>query len=186
MLSTTPLAGIRVVELGQNLAAPSAAAILADLGAAVIKVESGSGDDARHYGAPVGENSSIVFEAFNRNKEGIRVNLAQATERVWLRDFIAANADVCIQSLRPGKAAGMGLDAEVLTKLAPRLIYCNLGAYGSQGPLSDLPGYDPMMQAFSGIMSVTGDPDSSPARVGVPLVDLGTGLWLCIGVLAAL
>lgn len=186
MLSTTPLAGIRVVELGQNLAAPSAAAILADLGAAVIKVESGSGDDARHYGAPVGENSSIVFEAFNRNKEGIRVNLAQATERVWLRDFIAANADVCIQSLRPGKAAGMGLDAEVLTKLAPRLIYCNLGAYGSQGPLRDLPGYDPMMQAFSGIMSVTGDPDSSPARVGVPLVDLGTGLWLCVGVLAAL
>lgn len=186
MLSTAPLTGIRVVELGQNLAAPSAAVILADLGAAVIKVESVSGDDARHYGAPAGANSSIVFEAFNRNKEGISLDLSQAAERAWLRGFIAANADVCIQSFRPGKAAEMGLGAEALTTLAPRLIYCNLGAYGGVGPLRDLPGYDPMMQAFSGIMSVTGDPESSPARVGVPLVDLGTGLWLCVGVLAAI
>ncbi|MGK2913588.1 MAG: CaiB/BaiF CoA transferase family protein [Porticoccaceae bacterium] len=186
MLSATPLTGIRVVELGQNLAAPSAAAILADMGATVIKVESISGDDARHYGAPVGENSSIVFEAFNRNKEGVSLDLSQESERAWLRDFIVANADVCIQSFRPGKTAEMGLGAAALTVLAPRLIYCNLGAYGGAGPLSDLPGYDPMMQAFSGIMSVTGDPESSPARVGVPLVDLGTGLWLCVGVLAAL
>lgn len=186
MSETLPLAGIKVVEIGQNVAAPFAAMVLADLGADVVKVESLQGDDARHYGAKVGDNSSIVFEAFNRNKESLCIDLADAGQRQWLRHFIVENADVCIQSLRPGKAVGMGLGAEAMLALAPKLIYCNLGAYGSAGPLNELPGYDPMIQAFSGIMSVTGEPDRAPARVGVPFVDLGAGMWMVIGVLAAI
>ena len=185
MSSEGSLSGIKVIEIGQNVAAPFGAMILADLGASVIKVESLTGDDARHYGAKVGDHSSIVFEAFNRNKEAISLDLSQESERQWLRDFIVENADVCIQSLRPGKADAVGLGADDLLPLAPHLIYCNLGAYGSEGPLGELPGYDPMIQAFSGIMSVTGEEDRAPSRVGVPLVDLGTGMWLVIGVLAA-
>ena len=186
MSKPLPLEGIHVVEIGQNVAAPFGAMILADLGASVVKIESLNGDDARHYGAKVGDHSSIVFEAFNRNKEAISLDLSQQSQRQWLRDFIVQNADVCIQSLRPGKAADMGLGSDDLLPLAPRLIYCNLGAYGSEGPLNDLPGYDPMIQAFSGIMSVTGEKDRPPSRVGVPFIDLGTGMWLSIGVLAAI
>ena len=186
MPNPLPLDGIQVVEIGQNVAAPFGAMILADLGASVVKVESLSGDDARHYGAKVGDHSSIVFEAFNRNKEAISLDLSQESERQWLRDFIVKNADVCIQSLRPGKAVEMGLGSDELLALSPELIYCNLGAYGSEGPLNELPGYDPMIQAFSGIMSVTGEADREPSRVGVPFVDLGTGMWLAIGVLAAI
>ncbi|MBQ0720749.1 MAG: CoA transferase [Gammaproteobacteria bacterium] len=186
MSAPLPLEGIKVVEIGQNVAAPFGAMILADFGASVLKIESLQGDDARHYGAKVGDHSSIVFEAFNRNKEAISLDLSQASERQWLRDFIVENADVCIQSLRPGKADELGLGAVDLLALAPQLIYCNIGAYGSEGPLNKMPGYDPMIQAFSGIMSVTGEADRAPSRVGVPLVDLGTGMWLCIGVLSAL
>jgi crotonobetainyl-CoA:carnitine CoA-transferase CaiB-like acyl-CoA transferase len=186
MPKSLPLEGIYIVEIGQNVAAPFGAMILADLGASVVKVESINGDDARHYGAKVGDHSSIVFEAFNRNKESICLDLSQLSNRTWLREFIAENADVCIQSLRPGKAVEMRLGAEDFASLAPQLIYCNLGAYGSEGPLNELPGYDPMIQAFSGIMSVTGEEDRAPSRVGVPFVDLGTGMWLAIGILAAI
>ncbi len=186
MSTPLPLEGIKVVEIGQNVAAPFGAMILADFGASVVKVESLNGDDARHYGAKVGDHSSIVFEAFNRNKEAISLDLSNESERQWLKNFIAENADVCIQSLRPGKADQLGLGADDLLALAPHLIYGNIGAYGSTGPLSKMPGYDPMIQAFSGIMSVTGEADRSPSRVGVPLIDLGTGMWLCIGILSAL
>ena len=186
MSASSPLEGIKIVEIGQNVAAPFGAMILADFGASVVKVESLSGDDARHYGAKVGDHSSIVFEAFNRNKEAISLDLSKASERQWLKAFIVENADVCIQSLRPGKADELGLGAADLLALAPHLIYGNIGAYGSTGPLNKMPGYDPMIQAFSGIMSVTGEADRAPSRVGVPLVDLGTGMWLCIGILSAL
>ncbi len=186
MSGSLPLKGIKVVEIGQNVAAPFGAMILADLGADVLKIESLQGDDARHYSASVGDGSSIVFEAYNRNKEAISLDLSDETQRQWLREFIIENADVCIQSLRPGKAQEIGLGPDDLLPLAPGLIYCNLGAYGSEGPMNDLPGYDPMMQAFSGIMSVTGEADRTPSRVGVPLIDLGTGMWLCIGVLSAI
>ena len=186
MPTPLPLEGIKIVEIGQNVAAPFGAMILADFGASVVKIESLNGDDARHYGAKVGDHSSIVFEAFNRNKEAISLDLSNVHERQWLKNFIAENADVCIQSLRPGKADELGLGADDLLALAPHLIYGNIGAYGSTGPLNKMPGYDPMIQAFSGIMSVTGEADRAPSRVGVPLVDLGTGMWLCIGILSAL
>ncbi len=186
MSSSLPLAGIRIVEIGQNVAAPFGAMVLADLGASVVKIEPPGGDDARHYSAKAGRDSSIVFEAFNRNKESVCLDLADEAQRQWLREFIRDSADVCIQSLRPGKADRLELGADALLPTAPQLIYCNLGAYGAHGPLSELPGYDPMIQAFSGIMSVTGEADRTPARVGVPLIDLGTGLWLCIGILAAI
>ena len=186
MLSGQPLRDIRVVELGQNLAAPFGAQVLAELGASVLKVEAPSGDDARHYGAPVGERSSIAFEAVNRGKASITLDLGSAADRDWLREHIAGQADVCIQSLRPGRARELGLGAEQLLARNPRLLYCNVGAFGAQGPLAARPGYDPMMQAFSGIMSVTGEADRPPSRVGVPLVDWGTGMWLALAVVAAL
>ena len=186
MVSTTPLSGIHVVEMGQNIAAPFAASILADLGATVLKIENPGGDDARHYGAKVGEDSAIGFEIVNRNKDSLSLDLSDEDNREWLRSYIADNADVCIQSLRPGKAAEMGLGEDDLIKRSPRLIYCNLGAFGKDGPLADQPGYDPLMQAFGGMMSVTGEHEREPVRVGVPVVDLGTGMWMAIGILAAL
>ena len=117
MSTPLPLKGIKVVEIGQNVAAPFGAMILADFGASVLKVESLQGDDARHYGAKVGDHSSIVFEAFNRNKEAISLDLSNEAERQWLKNFIVENADVCIQSLRPGKADELGLGAEAMLAL---------------------------------------------------------------------
>lgn len=186
MLSGQPLRDIRVVELGQNLAAPFGALILAELGARVLKVEAPPGDDSRHYGAGVGEKSSIAFESVNRGKESVTLDLARDADRDWLREHIAGDADVCIQSLRPGRARELGLGPDDLLARNPRLLYCNVGAFGAHGPLASQPGYDPMMQAFSGIMSVTGEYDRPPSRVGVPLVDWGTGMWLALAVLAAL
>ena len=186
MLSGQPLRDIRVVELGQNLAAPFGALILAELGARVLKVEAPAGDDSRHYGARVGEQSSVAFETVNRGKESVTLDLGSAADRDWLGEHLVTAADVCIQSLRPGRAAALGLGSEALLARNPRLLYCNVGAFGAQGPLAGQPGYDPMMQAFSGIMSVTGEYDRPPSRVGVPLVDWGTGMWLALAVLAAL
>ncbi|MGB5145666.1 MAG: CoA transferase [Porticoccaceae bacterium] len=186
MLSGQPLRDIRVVELGQNLAAPFGALVLAELGARVLKVEAPSGDDARHYGARVGDRSSIAFESVNRGKASITLDLGREGDRDWLREHIAGDTDVCIQSLRPGRARELGLGSEDLLARNPRLLYCNVGAFGAQGPLASQPGYDPMMQAFSGIMSVTGEYDRPPSRVGVPLVDWGTGMWLALAVLVAL
>lgn len=186
MLSGQPLRDIRVVELGQNLAAPFGALILAELGASVLKVEAPPGDDARHYGARVGGQSSIAFESVNRGKESVTLDLGRDADRDWLREHIADAADVCIQSLRPGRARELGLGPDDLLPRNSRLLYCNVGAFGAQGPLASQPGYDPMMQAFSGIMSVTGEYDRAPSRVGVPLVDWGTGMWLALAVLAAL
>lgn len=186
MLSGQPLRDIRVVELGQNLAAPFGAQVLAELGASVLKVEAPSGDDSRHYGAPVGDGSSIAFEAVNRGKGSVTLDLGSAADRDWLRAHIVGEADVCIQSLRPGRACELGLGPDELLARNPRLLYCNVGAFGAQGPLAGRPGYDPMIQAFSGIMSVTGEADRPPSRVGVPLVDWGTGMWLALAVLAAL
>ena len=139
MPNPLPLDGIKIVEIGQNVAAPFGAMILADFGASVVKIESLNGDDARHYGAKVGDHSSIIFEAFNRNKEAISLDLPNVHERQWLKNFIAENADICIQSLRPGKADELGLGADDLLALAPHLIYGNIGAYGITGPLNKMP-----------------------------------------------
>jgi crotonobetainyl-CoA:carnitine CoA-transferase CaiB-like acyl-CoA transferase len=180
-----PLAGLTVIELGHSVAAPYACEILGDLGADVIKVEKIEGDDARSWAPPYWAGMSATFQSFNRNKRSVVVNLKDPSERERLRRLIIERADVVIQNLRPGSAAQFGLDAEALRAVKPSLIYCTLGAFGRKGPLKDRPGYDPLMQAFGGIMSVTGEPQR-PVRAGTSIIDMATGMWSVIGVLVAL
>ncbi|QIL80180.1 CoA transferase [Diaphorobacter sp. HDW4A] len=181
-----PLRGITVVELCHSIAGPYAGAILAQLGANVIKIEvPGKGDDARYWGPPDPSGTSAIFKAMNRDKKGVTLDLKNPEDRDALCSFITNEADVVIQNMRPGTAAKLGLGAGELCAAKPSLIYCNLGAYGAVGPLNNHPGYDPLMQAQGGIMSVTGD-GAEPARAGVSLVDQGAGMWAVIGIQAAL
>ena len=182
-----PIEGIRVIEIGTSVAGPYAGLILAGLGADVIKVERpGPGDDARQWGRIFPGGTSSIFHSLNRDKRGITVDLKDEGERRWLRALCAREADVVIQNMRPGRADKYGLGGAELTAGNSRLVYCNLWAYGNRGPLKDRPGYDPLMQAAGGIMSVTGEDGRPPVRVGTSIVDMGTGLWSAIGILAAL
>ncbi len=150
-----PHAGLVVVEIGQNVAAPMAGQAFADLGAEVIKVEKADGDDARRWGPPFWEGTSAVFQAINRNKASVVVDFASERDVAALRALILARADVVIQSMRPGLLEQKGLRADDVLAAKPSLVWCDLGAFGSGGPLSDQPGYDPLMQASGGLMSVT-------------------------------
>jgi crotonobetainyl-CoA:carnitine CoA-transferase CaiB-like acyl-CoA transferase len=185
--SDKPLSGITVVELGHSVAAPYAGLILADLGARVIKVENpGSGDYARGWGPPFWRGTASVFHALNRGKEGITVDFSDARDCARLKSLIIQDADAVIQNLRPGILAKFGLTAEEMRAEKPALIWCDIGAFGSKGPLASKPGYDPLAQASTGIMSVTGEGGRPPVRVGVSLIDMGSGMWTVIGLLAAL
>jgi crotonobetainyl-CoA:carnitine CoA-transferase CaiB-like acyl-CoA transferase len=180
-----PLDGITVIELGHSVAAPYACEILGDLGADVIKIEKAEGDDARSWAPPYWGAMSATFLSFNRNKRSVVVNLKDHAERERLRKLIVERADVVVQNLRPGSATQFGLDADTLRASKPSLIYCTLGAFGRVGPLKDRPGYDPLMQAFGGLMSVTGEPHR-PVRAGTSIIDMATGMWSVIGVVVAL
>jgi crotonobetainyl-CoA:carnitine CoA-transferase CaiB-like acyl-CoA transferase len=180
-----PLAGTSVVDVTSSLAGPTATQLLAALGADVVKVEPLAGDHARAWGPPFVEGEGAMFLASNAGKRSLAVDLGEEQGReIVLR--LANRADVFVQSLRPGAAERHGLGADELRSRNPRLVYCSIGAFGSRGPLSAQPGYDPLLQAASGIMSVTGEAGRPPARVGVSLIDLGTGVWAALGVLAAL
>ncbi len=180
-----PLDGIRVIEIGHSVAAPYAALVLAELGAEVIKIERpGAGDDARLWGDPI-DGASPTFHALNRLKRSVTLDLKSPEHREKLRR-LAAVSDVVIQNQKPGLAAQLGFDAAALRALNPRLIYANIHAFGDRGPLAQKPGYDPLMQAFGGLMSVTGHPDQPSIRIGPSIIDCGTGMWVVIGVLAAL
>ena len=182
-----PLAGVRVVEIGTSVAAPFATWILAALGAQVVKVERPEGgDDARQWGALFEDGRGSYFEALNRDKFGITVDLRNDEDRAWLINYCATEADVVLQNLRAGNLESMGLGAVDLVAANPKLIYCNLRAFGATGPLTDKPGYDPLMQAFGGLMSVTGEEGRPAVRVGTSLIDMGTGMWCVIGILSAL
>jgi len=184
--AAAPLAGITVVELGHSVAAPFAGEILGDLGATIVKVEKRDGDDARKWAPPYWHGHSALFQSLNRNKLSVMVDLHNEEERARLERFILERADVLIQNMRPGTVAEYGLDAETLRRKKPRLIYCTIGAFGAKGPLKDKPGYDPLMQAFGGFMSITGEPGGMPVRAGTSIMDMGTGMWCAIGVLGAL
>lgn len=187
MTSATPLEGITIVELGHSVAAPFAGAIFGQLGATVIKVEKpGKGDHTRGWGPPFTNGTAAIFEALNRDKRGVAVDMQDPEEAAILRAFILQQADVVIQNLRPGAAEKLGFGAAALTAAKPGLIYCSLSAFGAVGPMRDNPGYDPLMQAYGGIMSVTGEAGRSPVRVGVSLIDMTTGMWSTIAILAAL
>ena len=186
MTTAAPLSGTTIVEIGTSVAAPFASWILGSLGARVVKIESAKGDDARQWGRMFPDGRSSFFEALNANKESVVLNLRDDEERQWLREYCESNADVVIQNMRPGKVETLGLDGPTLALKNPRLIYFNLGAFGSVGPKAQAPGYDPLMQAAGGIMSVTGEAERPPVRVGVSIIDMGSGMWAAIGVLAAL
>jgi crotonobetainyl-CoA:carnitine CoA-transferase CaiB-like acyl-CoA transferase len=175
---------ITVVDLSQNLAGPYCTQILGDLGARILKIEPPSGDPARAWGPPFVDGSSTIFLSANRNKEFVTLDLKQERDRCRLDAFID-QADVFVQALRPGAIDRLGYAAETLLGRNPRLIYCTINAYGDGGPLRDQAGYDPLMQAHAGIMSVTGH-GNEPARAGTSIVDMGTGMWAAIGILAAL
>ncbi len=180
-----PLTGIRVLEVGVFMAAPFASMQLADLGAEVIKIEDPrSGDPVRASG-PFVDGESSPYLRLNRNKESVALDLkSEAGKRAFLA--LVGTADVVIENLRPGAMARMGLDAAGIHAVNPRVVYASGSGWGQDGPLAPLPGLDIMAQARSGLMSITGTPGGEPAKVGVPLCDLVCGLYLALGVTAAL
>ncbi len=183
---TSMLEGIRVLELGQVLSAPFAGAIFADLGAEVLKIERvEGGDDARRMGPDFRHGDSLTFHMVNRNKSSVALDLKSPGGKA---DFerLAASADILIHNLRPGAAEALGLGGPEMIARHPRLIYCAISAFGHIGPLKDRPGYEPLIQAYSGLSSTNGGPDDPPMRMGVAVCDQGTGMWIVIGALAAL
>jgi crotonobetainyl-CoA:carnitine CoA-transferase CaiB-like acyl-CoA transferase len=177
-MAFAPLAGVRVLDLTSSLAGPSCTVLLAALGAEVTKVERpDAGDEARDWGPS-------MFFAANAGKRSLALDLKDPRGREALLR-LAERSDVLVESLRPGAADRLGLGPEQVRERAPNLVYCQIGAYG-RGPLERLPGYDPLLQAFAGIMSVTGEPGAPTVRVGVSLVDYATSWWAAIGILAAL
>jgi len=181
-----PLSGVKVVEIAQNLAGPFASEILAHMGADVIKVERPEGgDDARGWGPPFWRDLSPIFLAVNHNKRSLALDLKDARSVAWLKGYLA-HADVLIQNLRPGVMEQLGLGSNALMAVNPRLVYCSLLAFGQSGPLRMRPGYEPMVQAFAGLMSINGEDGRPPTRIGTAVLDMGTGMWAAIGTLAAL
>ncbi len=187
MSSIRPLSGITVIEIGHSVAAPYAGMILGELGADVIKVENPKGGDAcRGWGPPFTDGTATAFHAFNRAKRGITINLGDPAQVEKLHWLIHERADVLIHNLKYGTLECYGLSAAALTAEKPSLVYCNIGAFGSTGPLRDRPGYDPMMQAYGGLMSLLGEDGRPPVRVTVSIIDMATAMWAVIGILAAL
>ncbi|HVC50523.1 MAG TPA: CoA transferase [Stellaceae bacterium] len=187
MSSVRPLAGLVVIEIGHSIAAPYAGMILGELGAEVIKVENPkTGDACRGWGPPFADGAATCFHAVNRGKKGITVDLADEDEATQLKSLIIQQADVVIHNLKFGALDKYGLGAEALVAAKPSLVFCNLGAFGTRGPLCDRPGYDPMMQAYSGLMSLLGEDGRPPVRVSASIVDMGSAMWAVIGILSAL
>lgn len=180
-----PLSGIKVVEIAQNLAGPYAGEILATLGADVLKVERPEGDDARGWGPPFAGGAAVSFQTVNRNKRAVALDLKDPAHVAWLKGHLAG-CDVLVQNMRPGSLEALGLGAEALRAANPRLIYCSLWAFGHTGPRRLQGGYEPMIQAFSGLFAMNGQEGGPPTRVGMQVLDLGTGVWAALGTLAAL
>jgi crotonobetainyl-CoA:carnitine CoA-transferase CaiB-like acyl-CoA transferase len=179
------LDGIIVVDLTQNVAGPYCTQLLGDFGATVIKIERpDGGDDVRRF-APLWHGESAPYLSYNRNKSSVCIDLGHPRGPEIVRR-LARNADIFVHSMKPGSADSHGLSYKQLRAENPRLIYGSISGFGDKGPLSSLPGYDPLGQAYSGIISVNGHPGSPPARVVVPIIDMGSGLWLFSGILAAL
>lgn len=186
MTKPLPLSGRTVLDLTRNVAGPYATMILAELGADVVKVEQpGRGDDTRQWGPPFWQGESAMFLALNRNKRSVALDLRDGADRERLA-ALARGADVLVESFRPGYLEGLGLGPAWARALNPDLVYCSVSGFGPVGPRAAQPAYDPLIQAFSGQMSITGEPEGGPVRMGVAVNDMGTGLWAALGVLAAL
>ncbi|WP_444947314.1 CaiB/BaiF CoA transferase family protein [Micromonospora ureilytica] len=182
--STGPLAGLLVADFSRILAGPYATMLLADLGAQVIKVESPGGDDTRTWMPPTRDVVSTYYLGINRNKRSIALDLKKADDLAAAQE-LARRADVLIENFRPGGLARFGLDYDTVTANNAKIVYASISGFGT-GAGRDFPGYDLMVQAISGLMSLTGDPDGSPYRAGISVFDVMAGLHASIGILAAL
>ena len=180
-----PLHGIRVLDLSRVLAGPYCTMVLGDLGADVIKVESPEGDETRGWGPPFAEGESAYYLCVNRNKRSIIVDFKTEDGRAVLHRLVE-RSDVLVENFRPGTLARYGLDFASATGINPALIYCSITGFGQTGPLRDKPGYDFMIQAMGGLMSITGEPDGEPMKVGVAVADMFAGQNAVIAILAAL
>ncbi|MBA85922.1 CaiB/BaiF CoA transferase family protein [Thalassobius sp. S69A] len=186
---TTPLEGVKVVELARILAGPWAGQALSDLGAEVIKVESPAGDDTRQWGPPFiereNDKTAAYFHACNRGKRSVTVDFRTAEGQEKIRELVR-DADILIENFKLGGLAKYGLDYDSLRQVNPRLIYCSITGFGQTGPYAHRAGYDYIIQGMSGLMSITGDPDGQPQRAGVAITDVFTGMYSVTGILAAL
>jgi glutaryl-CoA transferase len=181
-----PLQGVTVVDLSRILAGPYCTMMLGDMGAEIIKIEQpGSGDDTRTWGPPWASGESAYYLAINRNKRSLTLNLKSARARELLLRLVA-RADVVIDNFKVGGLDQLGLGWETLHAANPRLVHCSISGYGPDGPYAERPGYDFIAQAMGGLMSVTGEPDGPPLKLGVAAADLTTGMFACIAILAAL
>jgi formyl-CoA transferase/CoA:oxalate CoA-transferase len=180
------LDGVAVLDLTRALAGPFATMILGDLGADVIKVEDiWHGDDTRRWGPPFQGDDAAYFLSVNRNKRGLSIDMKTPEGRDIVQR-LAHRADILIENFRPGAAARLGLGYDELAQVNPRLIYASVSGYGQTGPSAQLPGYDAVAQAVSGMMSITGERDGKPVRTGFSSADIGAGMWAVIGILSAL
>ena len=186
IISPVPLSGITVIDLTRVMSGPYCTMILGDLGARVIKIERpGRGDDTRAWGPPFLDGESTYFLSVNRNKESLSLDFQTPEGRAILERMVA-RSDVLVENFTPGTLARYGLDAETMTRRFPRLVYCSISGYGQTGPRRAEPGYDAVIQAEGGLMSLTGEPDGPPFRLGLPIADMVAGLYAAQGITAAL
>ncbi|HLR71248.1 MAG TPA: CoA transferase, partial [Pseudogracilibacillus sp.] len=179
------LSGIKILDLSRVLAGPYCTMILGDLGAEVIKVESPHGDDTRKWGPPFKNDVSAYYLCANRNKKSITINLKSEEGIAQIKELVK-EADVVINNFKVGTMERFGIDYETLSKINEKIIYCSITGFGETGPYKQMPGYDFIIQAMSGLMSITGTEESGPQKVGVAIVDVLTGLYSTIGIQAAL
>lgn len=192
--SEGPLKGVKVLDLSRILAGPTCTQLLGDLGANVIKIENPAtgGDDTRQWGPPYVQDAdgnasdlSAYFMSANRNKKSVAIDITTAEGQAEIRR-LASHADILIENFKPGGLAKYGLDYKSLSQYLPNLVYCSISGYGQDGPNAAKPGYDLMAQGYGGIMSLTGDPDGAPMKVGVGIADVMCGMYATVGILAAL
>jgi crotonobetainyl-CoA:carnitine CoA-transferase CaiB-like acyl-CoA transferase len=179
------LAGIKVIDLTRVLGGPYCTMILSDHGADVIKIEPPQGDEVRDWGPPFHEGDASYFIGVNRNKRAISLDISKPEGRTVLLRLLA-DADVLIENFKPGSMEKWGIGYDVLSQQFPGLIHCRISGFGGDGPLGGLPGYDAILQAMTGLMSINGDASTGPMRLGTAIVDMGTGLYSAVGILMAL
>src|SRR4051812_37731225 len=185
-MSVPPLDGITIVDFTRVMSGPYCTMLLADMGARVIKIERpGRGDDTRAWGPPFLEGESTYFLSINRNKESLSLDLKTAAARTIVATLLE-KADVLVENFTPGTIDSLGFGYEAMSAAFPRLIYCSISGFGQSGPRRDEPGYDAVMQAEAGLMSITGPQDGTPFRLGVPIADIVTGMFAAHGVAMAL
>ena len=181
-----PLEGIRVLDLTRALAGPFCTLMLGDYGADVIKIEiPGAGDDTRHWGPPFVGEESAYFLSINRNKRSLTLNFKDP-EAIKIFLQLAKDADVIVENFTPGAMARFGLDYETVKGVNPKIVYCSISGFGQTGPYQSRPAYDQIMQGISGIMSITGEPDGEPQKVGIAVTDIGAGMWSAFAVMTAI